>query len=145
MEPGVHRPGILGATSKRPCLRRRAAWSPAVEPYALSSSLPQQTLDVCVSFCYLRHTLFRASLHYREQQNMHLIHFIRFINMLSWCLRQHRATEPSALESLHNTFWKSAQSQHSFDRRQQVRREILEILIQIPSWAMVFNELDNCC
>lgn len=46
-KPGVHRPGILGATSQCLCLRRRAAMSPTAEPYALSGSLPQQTLYVC--------------------------------------------------------------------------------------------------
>lgn len=91
IKPGVHRTGILGATSKRLCLCHRAAWSPAVEPYALSSSLPWQTLYAC---CLLSYTISLASLLCWEQQNMHLVHLIHFINMLSfWCLLQHRITE----------------------------------------------------
>lgn len=53
IKPGLHRPGILGATSQRLCLRCRAAKSPTTETY--TRSLPQQTLYAC---CFvILHTL----------------------------------------------------------------------------------------
>lgn len=45
-KPGVHRPGIFGATSQRLCLHCNAARSPTVKAYTLGGSLPQQTLHV---------------------------------------------------------------------------------------------------
>lgn len=95
--PAVHRPGILGATSQHLCLRCRAARSPTAKAYALSGSLPIQTLHAhcfAITLSCILALLWTA-------KTCTLICFIHFINMLS---SQHRATEPSAPESLHSTF-----------------------------------------
>lgn len=88
-KPGVHRPGILGATSQRLCLRRRAARSPAA--YALSGSLPQQTLEAC---CFvILHTLssilalLRTAKHAPNMLypfHKHVLHLVPFPTQSHW-------------------------------------------------------------
>ncbi|KAK2842556.1 hypothetical protein Q5P01_012756 [Channa striata] len=117
-KPGVHRPGILGAASRR-C---KESNSRALRPRRFTAST--NTLNVL--FCYF-HSLsgIIAPLRTAKHAPNMLYPFHKHALLL-----EHRATEPLAPASLHSTFSllitaaQLTQSQNSFNDRQQVKQEI---------------------